>query len=96
MGRSLKKGPFVQQALLDKVDALIESGVVNGERPNAADFQIAPSIGLAMTPDDLRPLIEKRPAGDLARRFVPDYPGKMPPVLPAEWLAPLRGEPAAA
>lgn len=83
-------------ALLDKVDALVASGVINGDRPNAADFQIAPSIGLAMTLDDLRPLIEKRPAGDLARRFVPDYPGKMPPVLPAEWLEPLRGEPAAA
>jgi len=83
-------------ALLDKVDALVASGVINGERPNAADFQIAPSIGLAMTLDDLRPLIERRPAGDLARRFVPDYPGKMPPVLPAEWLEPLRGEPAAA
>ena len=90
--RALEKLP----TLLDKVDALVESGVVNGERPNAADFQIAPSIGLAMTLDDLRPLIENRPAGDLARRFVPDYPGKMPPVLPPEWLAPLRGEPAAA
>jgi len=83
-------------ALLDKVDALVESDTVNGVRPNAADFQIAPSIGLAMTLDDLRPLIESRPAGELARRFVPDYPGKMPPVLPPEWLVPLRGEPAAA
>jgi glutathione S-transferase len=83
--RALEKLP----ALLDKVDALVESGVVNGERPNAADFQIAPSIGLAMTLDDLRPMIENRPAGELARRFVPDYPGKMPPVLPAEWLDPL-------
>jgi glutathione S-transferase len=90
--RALEKLP----ALLDKVDALVESGVVNGERPNAADFQVAPSIGLAMTLDDLRPLIENRPAGALARRFVPDYPGKMPPVLPPEWLAPLRGETAAA
>ena len=75
--------------LLDKVDAWIESGVLNGERLNAADFQIAPSIGLAMTLDDLRPAIENRPAGDLARRLVPNYPGKMPPVLPAEWLDPL-------
>jgi glutathione S-transferase len=82
--------------MLDKVDGLIESGVLNGERPNAADFQIAPSIGLAMTLDDLRPFIEGRPAGALAKRFVPDYPGRMPPVLPAEWLAPLRGEPTAA
>jgi glutathione S-transferase len=76
-------------AQLDKVDALVESGVINGEVLNAADFQIAPSIGLAMTLDDLRPAIENRPAAKLARRLVPNYPGKMPPVLPAEWLAPL-------
>jgi glutathione S-transferase len=81
-------------AMLDKVDAWIESGVLNGERLNAADFQIAPSLGLAMTLDDLRPAIENRPAGALAKRLVPDYPGKMPPVLPAEWLAALQEEPA--
>jgi glutathione S-transferase len=78
--------------MLDKVDALIESGVLSGERLNAADFQIAPSLGLAMTLDDLRPAIEDRPAGALAKRIVPNYPGQMPPVLPPEWLAPLRGE----
>jgi glutathione S-transferase len=76
--------------LLDKVDAWIEDGTINGEQLNAADFQIAPSIGLMMTLDDLRPAIENRPAGMLARRVVPNYPGRMPPVLPAEWLAPLR------
>ncbi|HET8814628.1 MAG TPA: glutathione S-transferase N-terminal domain-containing protein [Solirubrobacterales bacterium] len=75
--------------MLDQIDAWIERGVLNGERPNAADFQIAPSLGLAMTLDDLRPSIENRPAGELARRFVPNYPGKMPPVLPSEWLRPL-------
>ncbi|HEV2728083.1 MAG TPA: glutathione S-transferase N-terminal domain-containing protein [Solirubrobacterales bacterium] len=77
-------------ALLDKVDAWVESGVLNGEQLNAADFQIAPSLGLAMTLDDLRPAIENRPAGALAKRLVPNYPGRMPPVLPPEWLAPLR------
>lgn len=76
-------------ALLDKVDALIAAGTINGPQLNAADFQIAPSIGLAMTLDDLRPAIESRPAAELARRLVPNYPGKMPPVLPAEWLDPL-------
>lgn len=75
--------------LLDKVDAWVEGGVLNGEKLNAADFQIAPSLGLAMTLDDLRPAIENRPAAALARRLVPNYPGKMPPVLPAEWLDPL-------
>jgi glutathione S-transferase len=80
-------------ALLDKVDAWVESGVLGGEKLNAADFQIAPSIGLAMTLDDLRPAIENRPAGELARRVVPNYPGRMPAVLPAEWLAPLAARP---
>jgi glutathione S-transferase len=77
-------------ALLDRVDALIEDGTLNGEQLNVADFQIAPSIALAMTLDDLRPAIENRPAGALAQRVVPNYPGRMPAVLPAEWLAPLH------
>jgi glutathione S-transferase len=81
-----RKALAVLPGLLDRVDAWIESGVLNGDQPNAADFQIAPSIGLAMTLDDLRPLIENRPASELARRFVPNYPGHMPPVLPSAWL----------
>jgi glutathione S-transferase len=82
--------------LLNRVDAWIESGVLNGEQLNAADFQIAPSIGLAMTLDDLRPAIESRPAGALAKRVVPNYPGKTPPILPPAWLQPLRSETATA
>jgi glutathione S-transferase len=73
-------------SLLDRVDAYVESGVLGGDQLNAADFQIAPSIGLAMTLDDLRPQIENRPAVELARRFVPNYPGRMPSVFPPAWL----------
>lgn len=80
-------------AMLRRIDDWIAAGVLGGEEPNAADFQIAPSIGLAMTLDDLRPAIESRPAGALAKRLVPDYPGRMPPTFPAEWLAPLRAAP---
>jgi glutathione S-transferase len=72
--------------LLDRVDAYIADGTIGGEEPNAADFQIATSIGLALTLDDLKPLIEPRPAADLARRIVPDYPGHTPPILPPAWL----------
>jgi glutathione S-transferase len=75
--------------MLDKIDAWIEAGVLNGEQPNAADFQIAPSIGLALTFDDLRPAIEGRPAAALAKRFVPNFPGHTPPILPRAWLEPL-------
>lgn len=77
--------------LLDQVDAWVESGVLGGEQLNVADFQIGPSIGLMMTLDDLRPAIAGRPAEALARRVVPSYPGRMPPIFPAEWLTPLRG-----
>jgi glutathione S-transferase len=83
-------------ALLQRVDDWIAAGVLNGEQLNAADFQIAPSLGLAMTMDDLRPAIEGRPAGELAKRVVPDYPGKTPPILPPAWLQPLRSQTAAA
>jgi glutathione S-transferase len=76
-------------ALLDRVDAFIAAGTIGTGEPNAADLQIATSLGLAMTMADLRPAIENRPAGELARRLVPNYPGQMPPVLPAAWLDPL-------
>jgi glutathione S-transferase len=77
-------------ALLDRVDAWIADGTLNGGQLNAADFQIAPSIGLMMTLDDLRPAIEGRPAAELAERVVPRYPGKTPPILPPAWLQALR------
>jgi glutathione S-transferase len=76
---------------LDRIDGWIADGVMGGGEPNAADYQIAPSIRLAMTFDDLRPAIEQRPAGRLAMRVAPDFAGRMPPVFPAEWLEGLRG-----
>ena len=82
--------------LLGRVDEMIAAGTLNGEQLNAADFQIASSLKLAMTMQDLRPLIESRPAGDLVRRVQPRIAGDFPPVLPAEWLAPLRGAAQAA
>jgi glutathione S-transferase len=77
--------------LLDRVDAYIADGTFGAPDPNAADFQIATSLGLALTLDDLKPLIEPRPCAALAHRYVPDYPGHTPPILPPAWLP----EPAA-
>jgi glutathione S-transferase len=73
-------------AQLDRVDALLAEGVIGGERPNAADFQIAPSVRLMLTFDQLRGHIDARPAGAFARRLVPDYPGRFREVFPAQWL----------
>jgi glutathione S-transferase len=74
---------------LDRIDGWIADGVMGGE-PNAADYQIAPSVRLAMTFDDLRPAMEQRPAGQLAMRLIPDFPGRTPPIFPADWLTGLR------
>lgn len=82
--------------LLDRVDEQIAAGTLDGEQLNAADFQIAPSIRLAMTMQDLRPLIEARPAGRLAERVQPKLPGDVPPIFPPAWLQPLRSETAPA
>jgi len=82
-------------SLLQRVDDLIAAGTINGPELNAADFQIASSIRLAMTLQDLRPLIESRPAGEFARRVEPEIPGDCPPAIPAEWLEPLRSLAAA-
>lgn len=68
--------------MLQQVDEWIAAGVLDGEELNAADFQIGASVRLALTLQDLRPLIEGRPAGRLARRAVPHYAGDAPPVLP--------------
>lgn len=76
--------------MIDRVDALIADGTLGGAEPNAADFQIAPSIALLLTLDDVRPRIEGRPAAALAGRFAPGFPGHAPPTLPAAWLEPLR------
>ena len=76
--------------MLDRIDAWIADGVLGGDPPNAADLQIATSVALLMTLDDLRPAIASRPAGRLAERIDPDFPGRAPAILPAAWLEPLR------
>ena len=69
--------------MIDHVDELIERGVIGGSERNAADFQIATSLSLLLTMDDIRPLIEGRPAERLARDVVRRQPGHMPRVFAA-------------
>jgi glutathione S-transferase len=76
--------------LLSRVDDYIAAGTLGGEQVNAGDLQVATSLRLMMTLDDLRPAISARPAGELALRAVPEYPGRVPPILPGAWLATLR------
>jgi glutathione S-transferase len=87
---NVRRAIAILPAMLGRIDDWIADGVLGAEQPNAADFQIATCLRLAMSLDDLHPTIEHRPAGELALRIVPDYPGRIPPVLPAVWLEPLR------
>ncbi len=77
---------------LEQIDAWIADGRIGGEQLNIGDYQVAPSLRLLMTMDDIRPYIESRAAGKLAMRVVPEFPGNVPPVLPADMLEPLRSE----
>ena len=72
--------------LLDRIDGWIADGLLGGTEPNVADYQVATSLALLMSLDDLRPAIEARPAGRLALRIAPNYPGRMPPAFPQDWL----------
>jgi glutathione S-transferase len=71
---------------LDHVDELIAAGVIGGEEPNAADFQIATTVRVMLNFPQLRPLIESRPAAELAMRIAPDFGVSLPVKLPADWL----------
>jgi glutathione S-transferase len=76
--------------LLTRVDDYIAAGTLGAAQLNAGDLQVATSLRLMMTLDDVRPAISARPAGELALRAVPEYPGRVPAILPEAWLAPLR------
>jgi glutathione S-transferase len=80
-------------AKIDHVDQLADEGIVGGETPNAADFQIGATLRVLLTVGDLRPLIERRPAEDVARRWFPDYAGDVPAgAFPDGWApAPALG-----
>jgi glutathione S-transferase len=74
--------------VLDHVDELISDGVIGGEQPNAADFQIATSVRGLLQIEDLRPETQGRPAADLATRYLPEFGTPFPAgMLPPEWLA---------
>ena len=72
---------------LDHVDALIAERVIGSGELNAAHFQIAATVRVMLSFDDLRPMIEGRPAADLALAIVPEWPDEVPAFLPREWLS---------
>jgi glutathione S-transferase len=72
--------------VLDHVDELIAAGVIGGDQPNAADFQIASSVRSLLNVKDLDPITTGRPATELAMRLLPEFGTDFPPgLLPSAW-----------
>ena len=72
---------------LARIDRWIDHDVVGGEQPNAADLQIGSGLALLLTIEDVAGVAGSRPAAELARKWFPDFPGRVPGgVLPAAWL----------
>jgi glutathione S-transferase len=68
------------------IEELARQGVIDGERPNAADLQIGATIRVLMPIADLRPALAGGAAERIALRFFPDYPGEVPAgAYPAGW-----------
>jgi glutathione S-transferase len=69
--------------LLDQADHWIAQGDLARTPPTAADYQVAASVRILLTSDDLRPLLARRPVARLAHQLIPNLPGHLPAgVLP--------------
>jgi glutathione S-transferase len=77
-------------AMLDRADALLADGTLTSDPPNAATFQILCSVRALDAFTDLQGLLSARPSTVAAHELFPQYPGPVPPFLPAGWLAELE------
>jgi glutathione S-transferase len=79
MGRVFRSNPARDDellaelsAMLDRIDAWIRDGVLNGPELNAADFMVAPSLALILYRPDVKPMFDGRPALELVDRLLPE------------------------
>jgi glutathione S-transferase len=74
-------------AMFDQIDTWIARGELDTGLPTAADYQLAGSVRMLLTIEDLAPQFAGRPAEELARRLIPRFPGRVPAgTLPAAWV----------
>ena len=64
---------------LARVERWMDHDVVGGDAPNAADLQIGSGLALLLTIEDVERAHRASGAPcELARRWFPDYPGRVP------------------
>jgi glutathione S-transferase len=73
-------------AKLAHIEQLAGDGVIDGEQPNAADFQIGATIVVLLAVGDLHQLLEGSAGERIATRFFDASPGRIPAgAFPAGW-----------
>ncbi|MGK2932113.1 MAG: hypothetical protein ACSLFD_05010 [Solirubrobacterales bacterium] len=73
---------------LQRIETYAKDGIVDGDDPTAADFQIGASARVLLTVGDLLPAFEGSAAERIARRLFPDYPGEIPAgAFPPGWIS---------
>ena len=85
MAEDLKALP----GMIDRIEGYADGGLIDGETPTAADFQIGATARVLLTVADLHPVFEGSAAERVARRFFPDYAGLVPAgAYPEGWVTP--------
>jgi glutathione S-transferase len=75
--------------MVREIEGFAERGLIGGEAPTAADFQIGSTVRVLSTIRDLDPVFDGTTAREVAFRYFPDYPGEVPAgAIPAGWVRP--------
>lgn len=73
--------------LIARVEELASQGLIDGEAPTAADFQIGATARVLLGVGDLKPLLGGTAAERIALRFFPDYGLEIPAgAFPEGWV----------
>jgi glutathione S-transferase len=72
---------------VDRINQFASEGAIGGDEPTAADLQIGATVRVLLTIGDLDDLLLGTPGERIARRWFPEYPGRVPPgAFPAGWV----------
>ncbi len=75
--------------MVEQIEEFAREGLIGGEEPTAADFQIGATARILLTIGDLAPVFDGTAAREVALRHFPDDPGEVPAgAWPAGWVRP--------
>ncbi|HTU15514.1 MAG TPA: glutathione S-transferase [Solirubrobacterales bacterium] len=74
-------------SVIEEIEGFAGRGLIDGERPTAADLQIGSTVRVLLTVGDLHPSFEGTAAERIARRHFPEYDGLVPAgAFPTGWI----------